>query len=75
MELKEFTEKTKELFQAGSVEILTEKVFDVVKNNDYDTYEKFCNIVKDLNVDWMQKIYQYYLADRKEKSRIIHRKV
>lgn len=67
MELKELTEKTKELFRVENTEDLTEKIFDTVRNNDDDTYKKFCTLVKDLSVDWMQMIYQYYLADRKEK--------
>lgn len=29
--------------------------------------KKSCDIVKDLSVDWLQMIYQYYYADRKEK--------
>ena len=38
------------------------------KNNDVRIYEKFCELIKnDLSVDWLQKIYQYYQADRKEK--------
>ncbi len=67
MELKELTEKTKELFRVENTEDLTEKIFDAVRNNDDDTYEKFCTLVKDLSVDWMQMIWQYYMADRKEK--------
>lgn len=67
MELKELTEKIMELFKAESVEALANKVFIVVKNNDENVYEKFCDLVQDLSIDWMQKIYQYHLADRKEK--------
>lgn len=67
MELKELTEKTKELFKTESIEELTEKIFDAVKNNDVDIYEKFCDLVQDLSIDWLQKIFQYYHADRKEK--------
>lgn len=67
MELKELTEKIMELFKAESVEALANKAFIVVKNNDENVYEKFCDLVQDLSIDWMQKIYQYHLADRKEK--------
>ena len=67
MELKELTEKTKELFKTESIEELTEKIFDAVKNNDVDIYEKFYDLVQDLSIDWLQKIFQYYHADRKEK--------
>lgn len=68
MELKELVEKTKTLFIVENVEDLAEKIFDVVRKNDAEIYEKFCNLVEDLNIDWMQMIYQYYLADRKEKK-------
>lgn len=67
MELKELTEKIMGLFKAESVEALADKVLIVVKNNDENVYEKFCDLVQDLSIDWMQKIYQYHLADRKEK--------
>ena len=67
MELKELTEKIMELFKAESIEMLADKVFIAVKNNDENVYEKFCDLVQDLSIDWMQKIYQYHLADRKEK--------
>ncbi|WP_370751044.1 N-6 DNA methylase [Eubacterium sp.] len=40
----------------------------VVKENDVKIYEKFKELVNDdLSVDWLQKIFQYYQADRKEK--------
>ena len=68
MELKELTEKIKELFKAESMGELAEKIFETVRNNDVVTYEKFCDLVQDLSVDWLQKIFQYYYADRKEKK-------
>lgn len=67
MELKELTEKTKELFGAERTGELGTKIFETVKNSDVTVYEKFCDMVKDLGVDWLQMIYQYYCADRKEK--------
>lgn len=67
MELKELTEKTMALFKSESIEALADKVLIAVKNNDENVYEKFCDLVQDLSIDWMQKIYQYHLADRKEK--------
>lgn len=68
MELKELVEKVKELFSVDKPEEFSEKIFLAVKENKVDTYEKFCDIVKDLSVDWFQMIYQYYCADRKEKK-------
>ena len=69
MELKELTEKTMKLFVADDPKMLAEKIFNVVRNNNVDVYERFCNLVQDLSIDWMQMIYQYYCADRKEKKK------
>ncbi len=57
MELKELTEKIMELFKAESVEALANKVFIVVKNNDENVYEKFCDLVQDLSIyhDWTRE--------------------
>lgn len=68
MELKELTEKTLELLEIENTDEMSKRLFDTVINNDINVYERFCEIVKnDLSVDWMQKIFQYYHADRKEK--------
>lgn len=67
MELKELSEKAKSLFGAENIEALPQRILDTVQNNDEKKYEEFCNLVTDLSVDWLQMIYQYYLADRKEK--------
>ena len=67
MELKELTDKTIELFEVKSVEQLGQRLLEACK--DTDKLEAFSNLVNgDLTQDWMQKIYQYYLADRKEKK-------
>lgn len=67
MELKELSEKVKSLFEAEDIDELPKRILDTVQNNDEKKYEEFCNLVTDLSVDWLQMIYQYYLADRKEK--------
>lgn len=68
MELKELTEKTLDLLEIENTNEMSKRLFEVVKNNDVRIYEKFCELIKnDLSVDWLQKIYQYYQADRKEK--------
>lgn len=67
MELKELSEKVKPIFGTENIDELPKRIFDVVKNNDVRKYEEFFELVKDLSVDWLQMIYQYYLADRKEK--------
>lgn len=67
MELKELTEKMLELLNVNSTDELAARLLEVVKNNDLDVYEKFCGMVQDLSIDWLQMIFQYYHADRKEK--------
>lgn len=67
MELKELTEKVFELLRAQSAEELPERLFEAVKNDDLNMYENFCELVQDLSTDWLQMIFQYYHADRKEK--------
>ena len=76
MELKEITEKMLELLNVKSTEELSDRLFEVVKNNDMTIYEKFCEIVEnDLSIDWMQMIFQYYQADRREKMQDYKRRI
>lgn len=67
MELKELTEKTFEIFNCKTTTELSNVIFEIVKKNDIEYYKKFENLVSDLSVDWLQMIFQYYEADRKEK--------
>jgi len=68
VELKYLTEKTLELFNVQNTDELSGKLFETVKGNDRNSYHRFTMLVEgDLSVDWLQKIYQYYQADRKEK--------
>lgn len=68
MELKELTEKTLELLEIKNTDEMSKRLFDIVRNNNVQIYEKFNKLVEnDLSVDWLQKIFQYYQADRKEK--------
>lgn len=69
MDLTELLNKTLELLNVKNANEITEKLFDVVKDNRNDIYKKFSELVSnDLSKDWLQQIYQYYLADRKEKK-------
>lgn len=69
MELKELTDKMLELLDTKSTNEIADKIFDVVKNNNIEIYEQFTQLVNgDLSKDWLQKIYQYHLADREEKK-------
>lgn len=67
MELKQLCEEVNALFSLDDASQLGNALFDCVKNNDNDKYLKFAELVKDLSVDWLQMIFQYYHADRKEK--------
>lgn len=68
MELKELTEKTLDLLKIKNTDEISNRLFDVATNNDVRVYEQFCTLIKnDLSVDWLQMIFQYYQADRKEK--------
>ena len=68
MELKELTEKTCNIFGCEGVEMLGSELMKCALENDESKYTAFCDLVQqDLNVDWLQKIYQYYQADRKVK--------
>lgn len=67
MELKQLLEKSLELFDAKDTKELTERIKSAVENNDFDLYLRFEEMVCDLSQDWLQMIFQYYEADRKEK--------
>lgn len=67
MELKELTDRTIELFGVDNPDDLGSALMESV--SDTDKLKAFCDLVGgDLSVDWMQMIYQYHLADRKEKK-------
>ena len=67
MELKILTEKTLSLFGVDAPDHLGKKLREAC--DDHDKLRAFKELVDgDLTIDWMQKIYQYYLADRKEKK-------
>ena len=68
MELKELVEKTKELFEIDDISSLSFKLQDVVLNNKTEYYRAFKSLVVDLSIDWLQKIFQYYEADRVNKK-------
>ena len=67
LELKELCEKTINLFEVEAVDDLGKKLMGACKDNDTQKFESFAELVGDLNTDWLQKIFQYYQADRSEK--------
>lgn len=67
MELKELTDRTLELFGVTAPDQLGPALLTACR--DHDKLRAFRDLVGgDLTTDWMQKIYQYYLADRQEKK-------
>lgn len=67
MELLTLKEKVLELF-GTDIEGMGASLKAACMSQDERTFDRFCELVEgDLTEDWMQKIYQYYLADRKEK--------
>jgi type I restriction-modification system DNA methylase subunit len=67
LELKELCDKTCAIFEVESVKQLGDAMMLCVRNNDAEKYAAFSEMVMDMSIDWMQKIFQYYEADRKEK--------
>ena len=69
MELKELTMKVCDLFGCVSTESLTDKIMiSLMTQNQSYILKKYRELCPDLSVDWLQKIYQFYLADREGKK-------
>lgn len=68
MELGELCKKTLDIFGCNNISELGGKLYDTVMNGNVVKLTAFCNTVNDLTVDWLQKIFQYYEADRQEKK-------
>lgn len=68
MELLQLKEKILELFETD-INHLGDALMNTLKNNDCSKMDRFVSLVDgDLSEDWLQKIFQYYHADRKEKK-------
>ena len=68
LELKELSEKTLGVFEIDSIDDLGKALMKCLDSNDMNKIKTFNELVEDLSIDWLQKIYQYYCADRKEKK-------
>ena len=67
MELKELTEKTLTLMEVENPDQLGPALLKAC--GDSEKLRAFRDLVGgDMSVDWLQKIYQYYLADREGKK-------
>ena len=68
MELLKLTQKIKVLFGVDTAD-LGDSLKRCVEDNDESVFDAFVQLVDgDLSQDWLQKVFQYYLADRKEKK-------
>lgn len=67
MELLEFKNRMLELCNVKDVKDIGVVLMSVVINNSIDFFEKYENII-DNTKDWLQALWQYYEADRKEKK-------
>lgn len=67
MELKELTDKTLHLFHVTDVADLGKAL--MAHLDDTDSMREYKALVDgDLTKDWLQMIYQYYMADREKKK-------
>ena len=67
MELRELVTKTMSIFEVDCPEKLSSQFMNIVMGNSTNQYDNFIELVNTLDVDWLQKIFQYYYADRKIK--------
>lgn len=69
MELKELTLKICDLFGCVSIDTLPDKIMLALFSQNLTYYfEKYKDLCPDLSVDWLQRVYQFYHADREEKK-------
>lgn len=65
MELKIMASKIKELLQIDNINDLPKKLLCILEDEKYtDIFDRYIKIVGDLEIDYMQKCYQFWLADR-----------
>lgn len=68
VELKKLIDGVFKIFEVNDTKHLKQSLYKCVINKDEEKMDKFCEFINyDFSVDYMQKIYQYYEADRKEK--------
>lgn len=68
LELGELTRKSLDIFEINNISELSSKLKSICLNNEIEYFEKFEDLVQDLSIDYLQKIFQYYEADRKDKG-------
>ena len=69
MELKELTAKICDLFGCVSIETFPDKIaLALLSQNPILYFDRYKELCPDLTVDWLQRIYQFYHADRENKK-------
>ncbi len=66
IELSNLIEKCLNIFNINNITELSSKLKEICLDNKFEYYKNFKELVKDLSVDWLQKIFQYYESDREE---------
>ena len=66
MELLELKTKLLAIFNLETVEEMPDYLMQHL--NDEKIRKEVIDLLPDLKTDWLQKVYQYYLADRKQKK-------
>lgn len=68
----EFTDMTREIlreFKADGIENLPSRILEAILSSDArQYYDAYISICPDLGDDWLQEIWQFYLADRETKK-------
>ncbi|RYM02787.1 hypothetical protein EWH99_10650 [Sporolactobacillus sp. THM7-7] len=68
MELKETADKFIEAIGCKSFQDMPARIMKAVMGGEAEVYEAYLKLCPDLTVDWMQRIWQFYLADREDKK-------
>lgn len=68
MELKETADKFIEEIGCNRFSDMPARIMKAVMGGEAEVYEAYLKLCPDLTVDWMQRIWQFYLADREDKK-------
>lgn len=69
MELKEIANKLFELFNVQDKSLFTESVRKILFSQESEKiFDRYLELLPDLSIDWMQRIYQFYCAEREVKK-------
>ena len=70
MELKKLTEQLLRMLSIDTVDQLPERLLQIVQGQERDSiFDAYLELVdNDLSIDYLQRIHQFYAADRDEKK-------